>query len=128
MINVLWALILLLQVIEPILCQDNKTVKRAVFDIIPKYEHQDVGNNQERRVARKSVLRNYGLQEYSANTKRNIKGKIKEQKKYLSHIKFKDTKFDKWNERVKQVSLPKGGGNKVKNEILYILIIKNVFI
>ena len=125
MINVLWTWILLLQVLGPILCQDNKTVKRAVFDIIPKYEHQDLGNKQETRRARKTVPRNFYLEEYSVNTKKNIEGKILEQKKYLNHIKFK---FDKWNERVKQVSLQKGGGYKAKDEILYILIIINIFI
>ena len=121
MINVLWTWILL----GPILCQDYKTVKRAVFDIIPKYEHQDLGNNQETRRARKTVPKNFYLEEYSVNTKKNIEGKIKEQKKYLNHMKFK---FDKWNERAKQVSLQKGGGYKAKNEILYILIINNIFI
>ena len=125
MINVLWTWILLHQVLGSIWCQDNKTVKRAVFDIIPKYEHQDLGNKQETRRARKTVPRNFYLKEYSVNTQKNIEGKIKEQKKYLNHIKFK---FDKWNERVKQVSLQKGGGYKAKNEILYILIIINVFI
>ena len=88
MINLLWTWILLLQVLGSIWCQDNKTVKRAVFDIIPKYEHQDLGNKQETRRARKTVPRNFYLEEYSVNTKKNKFHVQQSQAQIEIHLKF----------------------------------------
>ena len=122
MVNVLWTwiLLLLLQLIQTISWHDNKRVRRAVFDIIPKYENHAVTNIQERRLIRKTVRRTFNQTEHYVNLKRNIEGKLEDRKMFLNSIKFKETEFHKLN---KQVSLLKGSGFRVKNDNIKILCV-----
>ena len=128
-----WILLLLLQLIQTISCHDNKRVRRAVFDIIPKYENHATTNIQERRLLRKTVRQTFNQTEHYVNSKRNIEGKLEDRKMFLNSIKFKETEFHKLNEENKQVSLLKGSGFRVKNDnfkivllLLYFLLIPSV--
>ena len=123
MVNVLWTwiLLLLLQLIQTISCHDNKRVRRAVFDIIPKYEKHAATNIQERRLIRKTVRRTLNQTEYYVNMKRNIEGKLEDRKMFFNRIKFKETEFHRLNEENKQVF--KGSGYRVKNDSFEILCV-----
>ena len=118
-----WILLLLLQLIQTISCHENKRVRRAVFDIIPKYENHAATNVQERRLIRKTVRRTFNQTEYSVNLKRNVEGKLEDRKMFLNSMKFKDTEFHKMNEENRQVSLLKGSGFRVKNDNLKIVFV-----
>ena len=118
MVNVLWAWILLvfLQMIQPILCHGNNIVRRAVFDIIPKYENQAVMNIPEKRPTRKTVRRFFNQTEYYVSTKRNIGDKLEARMKYLDKLKFKVAEFKELKERSKQIPLQRGVGYRVKKD------------
>ena len=123
MVNVLWAwiLLILLQMIQPILCHGNERIRRAVFDIIPKYENQAAITFHEKRPTRKTVRRFFNQTENFVSTKRNSGEKLEKRKKYFDKIKFKVTDFNELKERSKQILPLNGVGYGVKKDNIEIL-------
>ena len=125
MVSVLLTWVLLIQLILSNTSYDNYRLKRAVYDIIPKYEYNAVRNNQERRPTRKTIQGTFNLTEYSLNTKKYIEGKLEKRKKYLQNVKFQETKFDKWKEKGQHFTpmMESGHGVKKENILLLCLVI-----